>query len=506
MGGAFGAGLLSGLGQGMQRAQEQQADAEYKKLMMQKAKLDLELSQQKQTALTKFSETGDPKHLIQAGVPPKDAYMASIFLPMMMQGQGQDPRLTEGMNNPPPQQQVTFPGSMTGTPQIDMNRFMEKEIYGTTTNPNDIGGADRMINRGQAPHLPMGVPMMVPRNKRGYDFSQANEATENIQFESGASPQGLPIRQGYGNITGQPKTGQIAQPVKNVYKETTGTGGEQGLMTVPEYATPTRGATPQQAQGGTVQLTIDTSKPGWRNEIDKTLDQVQKPSLVGVGGIQTKPPLRSMALPDKELSNYLDIKTGKKPPAGMSEDAIAASGQYVRRPETEMPLQDAQRFSNAYLSTYDMKEVQSRLMRNGTFDMDLAKKMWAWFKAPNTMSGTEADYYGRMISFANQAQIRMESGAAVPESEVKDMVSRANANLFSSPESILKGMSLLSDRLGATVEVKDPTGYYKALSVKKRPEYRAWDAGWMGPGTYKIDGKPKTFKTIKDYWSVIGER
>jgi hypothetical protein len=188
MGGALGAGLLSGLGQGMQRAQEQQADAEYKKIMMQKAKLDLDLAQQKQTALTKFTETGDPKHLIQAGVPAKDAYMASLFLPMMIQGQGQDPRLTEGMNNPP-QQQVTFPGSMTGLPTA-AREMLHKELgigeFGmagpnvpNVTDPNTGGRAtatrDKMGNvTGYMPMVPSHIEWAKDPNIPGVEIQWAD--------------------------------------------------------------------------------------------------------------------------------------------------------------------------------------------------------------------------------------------------------------------------------------------------------------------------------------------
>lgn len=327
MGGAFGSGLMQGFSQQAANMQQRAQDDELKKMMITKYKTDYEL-QQRELDDADAASKGDIS-AIKRLVMKKSPLLG--LLGLGQGGQGQDPRMAEGMNEQPPQQ-PTFPGSMTGLPQLDVNRLVEKEVYSNTSNPNDWIASDRgIINKGQAPHLPIGVPMVVPKTKGGYLWNQAQEERETIQYEPGRGEGGAPIRQGRGNVTGREKTGLIYQPEEIPRRDVEGADRSVSSVPVPKLYVqpPTNGsipgqapATPQQAEGNTVQLTIDTSKPGWRNEIDKTLDQVSrpKPSLGTPGMIQTKPPADVMLLEkpiDESEAPVWFNKNGENPPVGM---------------------------------------------------------------------------------------------------------------------------------------------------------------------------------------------
>jgi len=245
MGGAFGAGFSQGLNQSMQQAQ----DKELKKIMLQKAKADIEHQSMVDRATQEALNSDDPRAILNLATLTKQDPIKLFVAQQMFRGvqpqQSQQPNI--GMNyDEPTTPQMTFSPQQTGAPvmpglDIDTNRIIAHQLYGQTTNPADITGSDTLL------HPETQIPMKVPRDRRGYRWDLAQPVPIDVEYKPGMDELGNPT------LVPRTKSGKtpvnvapIRQPVENVYKEATGAGGEQGLISPPKYAKPQLGPKPGQ--------------------------------------------------------------------------------------------------------------------------------------------------------------------------------------------------------------------------------------------------------------------
>jgi len=147
----------------------------------------------------------------------------------------------------------------------------------------------------------------------------------------------------------------------------------------------------------------------------------------------------------------------------------------------------------------NLPKVKERLFPNGQLDTDFAKKLWLWYKSPEAMANSEVAPYGKILKQAGEAQIRLESGAQIPESEVKRLQERYNNQLFSSPEAVATGFDMLSNGIGSIVEIADPTGYYRAISKKSRKEIEPQKPTLQMKGNGKVIDEATARKYLNAY-------
>lgn len=319
MGGAAGAaligGLTSGFAQGRRQAEDRAIQDEYKKVLMSKAKNDIEMHMLDQQDMQAASE-GDQRALMRLLIK-KDPMMA-FAMSGQQGGQPQQPEVNIGMNYEEPaapQTQVTFPAQLTGVPQMgsfDKERFMAHKLYGQTTNPADITGSDILL------HPELQIPVRVPRDRRGYRWDLAQAVPPNIVRETEAGGPTGSQKSAYSGTTGRKIEAipPIPQPVEIVRETVTNPDGSQSIIEVPKY--------PVQGQPQPQNRTKPTlgPKPGQPIQFDnkETLDEYVKTFGGGGGGIQTKPPADAILLesPIGETEAPLWFnKDGENPPVGM---------------------------------------------------------------------------------------------------------------------------------------------------------------------------------------------
>lgn len=438
--------LMKALGQGTRenrdreiKEQEKNALEEYKKMATNKLKLELDEMQKRADAAERVRSGQATTHDYLLSGLTKDPIEA-----MIMAGQGmgggqqqpqQPPQMNIGMNYEEPtapQTQVTFPAAVTGTPtmpQIDIGRYMDRKLYGTTTNPNDIVGSDTLAG-------PNG-PMRVPRDRRSYRWDLAQPA-----YEAPVPIQGTTA--GGGGFT------QFVRPSQ-----------QMGSMGPPAQAIP-----------GNVGL----PKPGQPIVFDnqETIDAMfgkGKPQIGGMpgGAIQTKPAERDVILKNEDLGKYINPQTGERPKGQWTENSLLGSG-YIKEPEKKLGTEEAAKLGNAVEAINNIPQVMGRMFKDGQLDSTFSKELWAWYKFPETMAKSEAAAYGKIMRQAVEAQVRLESGATVPPEEIKRKIETNMAQLFSSPEAVATGFQMLQNTLSSTVEIADPSGFYRAISKKARKE------------------------------------
>lgn len=464
-------GLANGFAQGRKQAQEQELNKTYKDMMVKKLKNELDIAERQTQDFEQWKQ--DPNNVIlgmRAGVfkSPKDALM---FQAMQGGGQPQPQQANIGMNyEEPTTPQMTFSPQQTGAPmmpQIDPQRVLHKEVYGW--DPAEAG-----------PNVPNAIDPATQQRATGLTTKGGGirgyvpTMPSHIEWVEHPTIPGIQIGYADGKPTGEVR--QVAQgyDVKEVKKKLP--DGSETTEFIHVAKRPGGLGSPKTALPGQIQMVIDPNKPGAIDEAITGLRQVQQqgaknaltPSGGGRGGIQTGPATRGIHLTNKELSEYIDVNTGKPPKGQWTQDSIDASKQYVRKPEKVLGTEEAAKLGNAIEAVKNLPTIKERMFPGGQLDKDFSQALWLWHKSPEVMAGSEVAEYGKMLKQAIEAQIRLESGAAVPPEEIKRASERYITQLFSTPESVSKGFDMITNTLGTTVEMADPTGYYRAVSAKGR--------------------------------------
>lgn len=516
--------LLQGFTEGRQQAQEQQERKEYKKLLMKQMQAEFDAKEAQAQAVIDWQKNpSDPILGMKAGVfkEPTDALLFQIFGGQPQQQQQLPPSIGMNYEEPTtpvveqPVQQPTF--SAQNTMGIDIDRLLEKRLYGTTTNPNDIIGSDILWDEQNKRSV------RVPRDRRKYRWDLAEPVP--IGYEVQKIEQELPSGGKTVEFTHIPKIpglGPSPQAVLPAQKKTppiaqfeNQEAGYRALLNqidldasrgltlsqfINKYAPPTEndtnkylsflsqstGFSPETKLADIPTQTVAqaiTRFEGVRPELNNPggLRAAGQPGVVN-GKTITKPGIRSMYLNDEELAKYIDVNTGKRPQGKMSQDDIEASGQYVRKPEKMLGTEEASKLANGIVAMETLPLAISKMLPDGkTLDKSFAQKLWTWNKSPELMANSEVAPYGKIIKQAIEAQVRLESGAAVPETEIKRKIDTNVNQFFSSAESVATGLGLLQNTLGSTVEMADPTGYYRAIGKKGRQP--------LSPGKAKLSLK-----------------
>jgi hypothetical protein len=308
MGGAFGSGFAQGFNQSMQQAQDRAIQNEYKKVLMSKAKNDIEMHMLDQQDMQAASQ-GDQNALMRLLIR-KDPMMA-FAMSGQQGGQPQQPEVNIGMNYEEPaapQTQVTFPAQLTGVPQMgsfDKERFMAHKLYGQTTNPADITGSDILL------HPELQIPVRVPRDRRGYRWDLAQAVPPNIVRETEAGGPTGSQKSAYSGTTGRKIEAipPIPQPVEIVRETVTNPDGSQSIIEVPKY--------PVQGQPQPQNRTKPTlgPKPGQPIQFDnkETLDEYVKTFGGGNRGIQKTPPESQVPIKNDDLPYWVNSDTLTSP-------------------------------------------------------------------------------------------------------------------------------------------------------------------------------------------------
>jgi hypothetical protein len=365
-----------------------------------------------------------------------------------------------------------------------------------------------------------GIDWEVPYGPGGFMWDKAVQLTPEVDWRKelrGDIEWEVPYtKQGHLIVNDQIQPRPL--PTKQERVPITGAGGQPGLLNVPTYKTPPQSA-PQQ---GYPPIPLEQMaprgivgpQPGQPVVFDNNMTQEQfnalpieqqqqilsgtyapvsggtrtpPPSALGgtprqqpgpvyyseqprpqasglpPGAIPTGPGTREKYLKGEDLQEYIDPITGKPPTGNWSEDSIDASGKFVRRPKNPLGMQDAARLSTAIKATPNIDIVKNRLFPKGQLDREFATYLSLWYNNPEKFAGTEAAEYGKKYMNAISAQVRLETGATKTETEQRDAISMYSNQLLSTPEAVIAGIDQLKGNLLGTINIADPTGYYRVL-------------------------------------------
>lgn len=434
---------------------------------MNQAKMNIEMAEQKWNAMKRFQQTGDPMDAMMAGIDTGKMDEARIMKGLFPdQVTPQQPQTNIGMNyEEPTTPQVTFNGGLTGVPRINFDNltphqkgFLNKK-WGLFDFEKVTGAREATVD-GQS-----GIQYYGPNGPVTFQPTDSP-----VEYVKGPPINGIEHEYAVHKVTKQPMNPMFYPPkplaTEIKYQEVASPDKSKSLEPVPRFANPQGGmGTPSQA--------IGMPKKGQSIQFDnkETLDEYVKTFGSGGrsgGGIQTEPAERAKLLSDKDLADYIDIDTGKRPQGKWTQDSIEANGKYVRKPEKVLSTEEAAKLGNGILAVENIPIVTERLFPNGNLDPKFADDLWAWYKSPALMAKSEAASYGKMIKQAIEANVRLASGANVPPNEIKDRIETYTNQFFSSAEAIATGYNMLYSSLGTNVEIADPTGYYRAVSKKAR--------------------------------------
>jgi hypothetical protein len=216
--------LFTGLMQGKGQAQQQNIEQEYKKVLTNKLKNDIEFESIKLNAMKRAMENPtDLASVAMAGGDPMKAVMARILSGalggMQPQQPGQMPTEQSQVTTQNSSQNVTFPGALTGLPPVVMDMLNKQLGIG---HGQEITGSDLLA------HPQTGESYRVPRTRMGgYDWSKAQKAPTDYHLETVTNPDGS---QGFKYMPKRPPTGQQASNPINLQ----GPGGQQIVIDNPE--------------------------------------------------------------------------------------------------------------------------------------------------------------------------------------------------------------------------------------------------------------------------------
>jgi len=512
MGGAFGAGFSQGFAQQTSAIQQRQQDDELKKLLTEKAKIETDiLGIKNEIAKMEPNEaisyiTKNPMVAQMIGFDPVKFFKGLLYQGFTGYGEptpqpkqpNADGNLVEDPNAPA-FQQPTFPGHLTGTTMpnvggINPRMAVEHDIYGRpytgvrSYEERRIEDSKEVIQQKDAFGNPIGQPVIRPIKG---EWRKTNiPGVEQFVDE-------------YGNATGNIRqAGQEYEIKMRVNPDRSETP-----VYIPKQPGGGMGTPSQALSPGTGQFNLDMTSPTIGDDLIKMGTMIKKKGVGGLPGLggglgapggALKPPERSMYLKNEDLQKYINVETGERPKGNWTEEMLDAS-KYIREPEKKLGTEDASKLSNAIMAMENLPKVKERLFPNGQLDTDFAKKLWLWYKSPEAMANSEVAPYGKILKQAGEAQIRLESGANVPESEVKRLQERYNNQLFSSPEAVATGFDMLSNGIGSIVEIADPTGYYRAISKKSRKEIEPQKPTLQMKGNGKVIDEATARKYLNAY-------
>jgi hypothetical protein len=293
--------LFTGLMQGKGQAQQQNIEQEYKKVLTNKLKNDIEFESIKLNAMKRAMENPtDLASVAMAGGDPMKAVMARILSGalggMQPQQPGQMPTEQSQVTTQNSSQNVTFPGALTGLPPVVMDMLNKQLGIG---HGQEITGSDLLA------HPQTGESYRVPRTRMGgYDWSKAQKAPTDYHLETITNPDGS---QGFKYMPKRPPTGQQASNPINLQ----GPGGQQIVIDNPE--------TWQSLQG-----IIANGKPAGGQKMLKT------------------PGAMDLPIPSDDLPFWMNRDTFAPPAVGTSPRQAEASG-YIRVAPDQRKMVDARR-------------------------------------------------------------------------------------------------------------------------------------------------------------------
>ncbi len=465
MGGRGGAAFVGGLMQGMAQSQQQSANDELKKFMLQKAKIETET----------LIRTKDLQERASQG--DQSAIRELLILKYPILGAsgmgGQQPQQSPipedyGMYNEggiPGPQQPTFPASMTGIPQMPFTtqQIVEKEVLGRPYSgvrayeDKRIENGQEVVQQMDAFGRPIGQPARNPVKGR---------------WEKTNIPGVFQFFDEFGNATSKVRQGEIEYDIKEITNpdqsksftympKQPGAGMGTPSQAIPQGGTP---ASPGQASGKQVQLTIDTTQPGWRNEIDKTLDQISRPKPQ-VGGMQSTPAKNAMFIDAQEWGNWYNPKTGKTIESDMTIPQAKPAGF---KSVPKLSAETAGKFA-AGAMTIDshLPEINAALFPKGKFDSGLYKEMKLYSTSPELAGGTRGAEYAKKLEESAEAWLRIKTGAAQTSDELKQAARTYVGQWLSNEKTIKNTLNMLKTNIEGFVKVQDPQGVLRAMTTRQ---------------------------------------
>jgi hypothetical protein len=543
-------GLMKGYSEGVDAKQQE----EYKKLLIQKSKDEIELASAKVSMMKNYQ--ADPTNwskAMMAGIPWEsfvmyNAMRTSTAQPVDFAAPAPTPPTLPGLGQPGQAEGApTFPGTLTGIPTLPDAETRYKmgtgqmpnqpqatlgtsvHIPGTNLTFGDVLqhklGGITPANAGKASRdVPVQHPQtgqwgMAPMAETGaIMWDKWRPAREDVQWGPTEIPNVEAARTKEGKLTGQFRQ----TPPGYELKEQQLTDGTKVWVHVPK-APGQLGAAPgplpvgraAPAAPGTIKMEID---PSTLTAADVEGIAAQLKGMIpgaaqGATGMRASPgPLDS--IPTEQDRIWYKNEKGETMPPGMTVRQGTLQGNFVRIPEKAWTFTDVSNFNSAVKASEDVPQVQAWLFPAGQLDPGRARSLAAWHKSPELFAGTEAAKYGKMLSGAAEARIRSVSGAAVPESEVVRERQLFMNQFLSTPEAIEYGLQSLQQRLSGTVNILDPSGYYRAQARKgsdKKSDMNlqpmldaAKQYNWQGPGIYTIRGQDHYFANPKALMDFIG--
>lgn len=183
----------------------------------------------------------------------------------------------------------------------------------------------------------------------------------------------------------------------------------------------------------------------------------------GQGGIMKDRGPGQLPIPETERAKWLN-ENGENPPVNMTPSEAEKAG-FVLAPT--LTGAQASWFSAAVNGINNVDAVRKRLFnKKGEVDRKLLFKMNAFIGNP--IPGTEGEKYYSLLTSAKEAQIRAESGAAVPDQEITRMAKRYVVNFIANPDTIKTGLDQLQNNLTGFITATDPKGIMKKIIEKKQ--------------------------------------
>ncbi len=133
------------------------------------------------------------------------------------------------------------------------------------------------------------------------------------------------------------------------------------------------------------------------------------------------------------------------------------SGANVKTEKKPMPADSAGKMGMLKSGLDAIRQVNSMLMPNGNADSQTYKVL-AQMEA--NLPWTTGRQVGSLMDDALEGKIRIESGAAVPDQEIKRMAKRFKPSVADQPELIKQKLSRMEQYLTGTIEMLDPNKNY----------------------------------------------
>lgn len=349
-GGAGGISFLGGLAQGVAAAAQQKSQDEYKKAMTNKLKNELDLEGMKMKAMKIYmANPNDMTAAAMAGLDPTKLMIAQAM-------GGGNISVQTGMPTPnqTPQQDVTLPGYTSQTfGDVSEPVTFPGKLLGLTpppqqNNPVSTTGISQndmmqslLMKEGLIPSVVSRAPYQKLNEQTGavhnyvinslgkeMDLGQIATPVKNyIEGTINGLPAKIPLDQWGRQVNG---LSPIQQPVSGVPIEQTLPGGATQKQFINPYNSAPITQQGQQQQG-TINFTIDPTKPGAIEEAQRALKIIQQKGPAGAlkpsgGGVQTSPGAMDLPIKDEEISYWINPKNMQSPDLGTTPKEAAAAG------------------------------------------------------------------------------------------------------------------------------------------------------------------------------------